>query len=96
MSLILIIKVVPNSGRNTWQIDSLGILKCYLKCAPEKGKANQELLKILSKTLKIKLSEIEILAGKTSRSKKIKISANLSYDQFLEKLDIYEQKTIFG
>lgn len=96
MSLIFIIKVVPNAGRNAWQIDSSGLLKCYLKSTPEKGKANQELLKLLAKTLKISLSEVEILAGMTSRSKKIKINTNLSYAQFLERLGIYEQKTIFG
>lgn len=95
MSLILIIKVMPSSGRNEWQLDKSGLLKCYLKSAPEKGKANQELIKILSKTLNITLAEIEIMAGATSRNKKIKIETNLSYVQLLEQLGICEQKTIF-
>ena len=95
MSLILIIKVMPSSGRKEWQLDKSGLLKCYLKSAPEKGKANQELIKILSKTLNITLAEIEIMAGATSRNKKIKIETNLSYVQLLEQLGICEQKTIF-
>lgn len=96
MSLIFIIKVVPNAGRHGWQLDKSGILKCYLKSLPEKGKANQELIKLLAKALKIELNKIEITAGATSRNKRIKIDINLNYAQFLEQLGIYEQKNIFG
>jgi len=96
MSLILIIKVVPNAGRNDWQLDKSGLLKCYLKSIPEKGKANQELIKLLSKALKLPLNLIEIMAGGTSRHKKIKIETSLSYDQLLNVLGVSEQKNIFG
>ena len=96
MSLILIIKVVPNAGRQAWQLDKSGNLKCYLKQAPEKGKANQELIRFLAKTLKIAMDQVEIMAGATSRNKKIKLVTNLSYAQLLDQLGIVQQKTIFG
>jgi uncharacterized protein (TIGR00251 family) len=96
MALIFIIKVVPNAGRHGWQLDKSGLLKCYLKSLPEKGKANQELIKLLAKALKIELNQIEITAGSTSRNKRLRIETNLNYAQFLEQLGICEQKTIFG
>lgn len=96
MSLIFILKVIPNSGRSEWKMDKSGLLKCHLKSLPEKGKANQELIKLFSRSLKIEINKIEIMAGATSRNKKIRIDVDLSYAQLLEKLGICEQKNIFG
>lgn len=87
MSLIFDIKVIPGSGRQKCIVDKSGILKFYLKSQPEKGAANQELIKILSKTLKITQSDIEIVTGLTSHKKKIKINKNISYEQLLKELD---------
>ena len=42
---------------------------------PEKGKANAELIKFLSKTFNIKRDKISIISGKTDRLKLIKISS---------------------
>jgi len=48
--------------------------KINLKSAPEKGKANAELLKFLSEHFDTSESNISIISGKTDRTKLIKIT----------------------
>lgn len=88
MDLIISIKVTPSSGKYLWTLDKNGNLKVYLKSSPEKGLANKELIKELSKTLKIPQDQITILLGTTSRHKKIKIKTTLSQEQLLHVLGI--------
>lgn len=95
MALIFDIKVVPNSGKKGCLIDKTGQLKCYLHSAPEKGKANNELIKNLSQALKITQDMIEIVGGKQDRKKRIKIETNISYEQLLTALGIERQITMF-
>lgn len=99
MSLLFIIKVVPSAGKQLFAIDKSGNLKCYLKSPPEDGKANLELIKFLAKSLKTTQNEIEIVAGATSRNKRIKIITKLAYHEILQVLglsfDQVAQKTIF-
>jgi uncharacterized protein (TIGR00251 family) len=49
-------------------------IKVRLSSPPLKGKANGELIAILANELKIKKSDIEILSGKTSKNKVVKLS----------------------
>ena len=68
--MILEVKVQTNSGKSDiLQIDD-SHYKAHLKSSPEEGKANKELLKLLSKKFK---RDVEILRGKTSKNKLIKI-----------------------
>lgn len=68
--MILEVKVHTNSGkREIVRIDNLHY-KVYLKNSPEDGKANKELIKLLSKEFK---DEVKIIRGKTSKNKRIKI-----------------------
>ena len=92
MALIISVKVVPSSGKYEWVVDKNGALKCYLKSAPEKGAANKELVKNVSKLLKVPQIDIEIIAGLTDRNKTIKIHAALTLQQFLTQVGIYEQQ----
>jgi uncharacterized protein (TIGR00251 family) len=92
MSLIIDIKVVPSSGKFEWTIDKTGTLKCYLKSKPERDKANQELLRSLSKYLKT--DKVQILLGRTSRKKKIKIDLNITFEELLKILGIERQLSI--
>jgi len=73
------VKVVPRS--NTTQLkesftdpDGDLVYKITLKAVPEKGKANTELVRFLSKSLKIPRQNITIISGKSSRTKLLKIS----------------------
>lgn len=63
------VKVIPQAGR-TELIEEEGKLKLYLKSAPEKNKANLELIKYFKK--KYKLS-VRIKSGETSREKVLEI-----------------------
>ena len=96
MALIVEVKVVPNSGKNEWAIEKSGSLKCFLKSLPEKGAANRELIKNLSKLLKLTQSDIEIVSGLTSRKKRIKIHTDLTLEKFYSLLNISYQEEIFN
>ncbi len=95
MSLIIQIKVVPSSGKSKWLVDKSGILKAYLKSPPEKGLANEELVKTIARALRLPQTQVGIISGATSRIKRIKINAELRYEQILKALGIEEQTSLF-
>lgn len=92
MPLIIDIKAIPSSGRQKFVLDKSRNIKCYLKNQPEKGKANTELIKFLSKKLGIPQNKITIFSGKTSQKKRIKIDNKLTLDQLCIQLDIKENR----
>ena len=94
MALVIEIKVTPSAGRQQLSIDKSGALKCLLKSPPEKGKANAELLKLLSKLLGLPQQKLVILTGETTRKKRIKIEADMTFEQFCEKVGLQVQRTI--
>lgn len=68
-----VVKVTPKAAKNEiigWEGE---LLKVRLNAAPEKGKANEALITLLSKKLKIAKSRIHILKGETSRQKLVEI-----------------------
>lgn len=72
------IKVLPKSPKNEIveiMEDESGeqTIKIRIKAAPEKGKANIELIKFLSKEMQIDKSRISIISGKSEQLKLIKI-----------------------
>lgn len=95
MPLQLVVKVVPNSGRQAWTIDKAGQLKCYLKSLPEKGMANKELIKILANSLGITQDAIKLVGGLTTRTKRLLIETNLTSQQVEAILGIERQKSLF-
>lgn len=96
MAFIFDVKVVPSSGKNKWILDKAGRLKCYLKNPPEQGKANNELIKLVAKALKITQSEVAIVAGAVSRIKKIRVELDITLDQLLSAVGIERQISIFN
>ncbi len=71
--LILKLKVLPGANKNYIDLVKNNELIIKIKAVPEKGKANKELINFLSKLLKIAKSEVNIVAGKTSRHKLISL-----------------------
>lgn len=71
------IKVLPKSPHNEiveiLENDDGITIKIRIKAAPEKGKANIELIKFLSQELNINQSRISIISGKTQQLKLIRI-----------------------
>lgn len=73
------IKVIPKSSKNEIveiMQDSEGeeTIKIRIKAVPEKGKANKELIKFISKELAIPSENISILSGKNDQLKLIKVN----------------------
>ena len=95
VALIVEIKVVTQSGKLALCLDKSGILKCFVKAAPEDGKANREVIDIVSKAVGVTKREVEIISGLTCRKKKLAIGCQLTYEQFLEKIGFCAQQKIF-
>lgn len=94
MRHILEIKVRPSSGRQLIKRDKTGKITCSLKSAPEKGKANQELVTFLSRALSIPQENVVITRGTTSRNKTVQISSEQSRDDILQLLGLEIQASI--
>jgi uncharacterized protein len=71
---LLRVKVIPNASRTELK-EVNGELKLYLQAVPEKGKANQAVIKFFKKEYNLK---VEIKSGSKSRNKVLKI-INLSF-----------------
>lgn len=71
--MYLAIKVIPKANKS----EIVGMegeeLKVRLKAVPEKGEANEALILLLSQTLGVPKSSIELVSGFKSRHKKVKV-----------------------
>ena len=66
------VKVFPKSSREEL-IEKGGIIKAYVKAAPEKGKANKALIGLIAKEYGVKKNKVAILTGKTGRQKIVEV-----------------------
>lgn len=95
MALIIDVKVVTQSGKHALVLDKTGILKCFVKAAPEDGKANREVVELVAMACNVPKKLVEIIQGLTSRKKRLAIETNITYEQLLDKLGSGLQKKIF-
>lgn len=73
MSVIVCCKVVPKAKESQimgWEGD---VLKVRLAAVPEKGKANDELVRLLAKALHLPRSSVKVVSGATCRLKRVAI-----------------------
>lgn len=96
MALTIEVKVVPHSGKQGFKLDTSGILKCYLKNPAQQGRANEELIMLLAKALRIPKKDIHIIVGATGQKKLIKIQTTVTHAQLLSVLGIEVQEKIFN
>lgn len=94
MPLILYVRVVPSSGKQTWVLERSGQLKCFLKQPAENGKANRELIKVLAKIFKLSQGDVTIATGAQARKKTINITTDSTYEQFLNRLGFEQQQLL--
>ena len=94
MNIVIVIKVIPQSGKQKLWRDKSGIIKCAIKSAPERGRANEELIQYLENLLKKKDATINIIRGKTDRTKTISIQTTTSIDDIYHQLGIEIQAPI--
>lgn len=90
------IKVVPSSGKIGCVLaKNSDELKCFVKSPPERGKANNELIKYLAKQLLLPQNSVRIVAGAQSRKKVIAIDADITHNQLMNALGIVQQQKLF-
>jgi uncharacterized protein (TIGR00251 family) len=68
------IRVIPRAGRSEFAGLRDGAVLVRLAAAPVDGAANDELIALLAKTLKIPKRDITIVSGERSRSKRVRIA----------------------
>ncbi|MGD9076528.1 MAG: DUF167 domain-containing protein [Desulfobacteraceae bacterium] len=68
------VKVLPRSSRNQVIGKEGDVFKVNLTSPPVEGKANKALIELLAKRLRIAKGRIEIISGKSSRLKTVRIS----------------------
>jgi uncharacterized protein len=81
---ILAVKIIPKASRSEivgWEKEEL---KIRIAAVPEKGEANEELVRFLAGVLDTAKSNIELMSGQTSRHKRLK-RRQLSIAQLEEK-----------
>ncbi|ACE05732.1 hypothetical protein Aasi_0294 [Candidatus Amoebophilus asiaticus 5a2] len=76
MSIVIEVKAIPKSKISAITIDKLGRLCIRITSAPENGKANREIIKLIAKTLKLPQANVEIIAGLTIKLKRIRITSS--------------------
>lgn len=71
------VKVSPGADKTEWQ-DSLadGTLRLKVKSAPERGKANAEVVEYIAVCLGVSKKSVEITAGGGGRLKRIKAKSS--------------------
>lgn len=77
----LFVRVSPGSGRNAIagaaeDADGHKFLKVMVTAAPENGKANAAVVKLLSKTWKLPKSAIRVVSGAANRRKTLDITGD--------------------
>lgn len=87
ISLIIDVKVMPGASKTKIIGEYNEALKIAVHAPPEKGKANEMLVKFLAKTLGINKQNIKIIAGDTSQIKKIQI-IGIEKECFLQLINI--------
>jgi len=73
--LRLSIRVIPKSPKTEWagQRED-GAYKVRLNAVPEKGKANEELIRFLAREFGVGRDQVEVVAGATSQNKMVRIT----------------------
>jgi uncharacterized protein len=73
-SFTLIVKVIPGASRDRIVGKYGDAIKVQVAAAPERGRANDAVIALFAKTLAIKPSQIQIIAGHTNPRKTLQIT----------------------
>lgn len=68
------VRVIPRASKTEIVGEYDGAVKVRLSSPPVDGAANEELIKLFAKRLKVARSDVEILSGQTSKTKQIRIN----------------------
>ncbi len=87
-SVSFAVRVIPRASRSEIVGEHDGALKIKLASPPVDGAANAELIKLLAKFFDVAKTDIDLISGQTSKTKRIRI-ANLSQARFEELIKEY-------
>ncbi len=85
-NIIIKVKIVPGSSKNKIIGAYNDALKITITAPPVGDKANKKCIAYLAKYLDVAKSKIEIISGKNSKNKLIKIY-DISQKEFLDKIE---------
>ena len=68
------VRVVPRASRSEIVGDHGGALRVRLAAPPVDGAANEELIRILARALRVSRASIAIVAGSTSKLKRVEVT----------------------
>ena len=72
--MIFEIRVIPRASRTEFDGEYEGAIKVKVASPPVDGAANEELVKCFAKRLGVAKSQVEIVSGLASRTKRLRIS----------------------
>ena len=75
-SISFAVRVVTRASRTEIAGELEGAVKVRVASPPVDGAANAELIKLFAKTLGVGKSNVEIVAGQTSKTKRIRITGS--------------------
>ena len=79
---VIEVKVLPRSSMNRIVCEGKGVLKVKLTAPPVEGQANKALKELIAKILGLPKGGIEIISGKRSRLKTVRIQGLPSEDVY--------------
>jgi uncharacterized protein (TIGR00251 family) len=79
--LVLTVRLTPKGGRDAIDgieamADGRSVLKVRVRAAPSEGEANDALVRLLAKSLKIAARQVTLVAGATARIKRVEIAGS--------------------
>jgi len=83
--IALPVRVQPRARKNAVVGTHAGCLKVAVTQAPEKGKANEAIVKVLAASLNIRKQQITLIGGATSRQKTFLVS-QIDLDQLRNRI----------
>ncbi|MDB6177462.1 DUF167 domain-containing protein [Paracoccus sp. Z330] len=66
------LRATPRAARNQIRLED-GLLRVYVTAAPEKGKANDSIRKLLAKSLGVAKTRLVLVRGEASREKMFRL-----------------------
>lgn len=83
---LLLIRAVPRSSRDRVAGCNGGRLKVCVTAPPEKGRANERILKVISRHFGLPVSRLFLQSGDSAREKTVLLDG-MTVDQVKEKID---------
>ena len=85
MSTRITVHVTPRSGRDIIEAGAGGVLSIRVTAAPDDGKANAAVTKLLASALNVPKTSVHVVRGHTARTKQVEIET-LTQEEVAERL----------